>query len=60
MQICCAENNKWVYYAWSDLFVIFIAFAFGMKLHKNSSFPLKIFALNVTKFAGNCGFGHIY
>ena len=24
------------------------------------SFPLKISSVNVTKSAGNCGFGHIY
>ena len=23
-------------------------------------FPLRISSVNVTKFAGNCGFGHIY
>ena len=30
------------------------------QLHKKWSFPLKISSVNVTKFAGNCGFGHIY
>ena len=29
-------------------------------LHKKWSFPLRISSLNVTKSAGNCGFGHIY
>ena len=29
-------------------------------LHKNLSFPLKIFLVNVTKSAVCCGFGHIY
>ena len=29
-------------------------------LHKNRSFPLKISPVNVTRSAGNCGFGHIY
>ena len=29
-------------------------------LHKKWSFPLKISSVNVTKSAGNCGFGHIY
>ena len=29
-------------------------------LHKKWSFPLMISSVNVTKFAGNCGFGHIY
>ena len=28
-------------------------------LHKKRSFPLRIFLVNVTKSAGNCGFGHI-
>ena len=27
---------------------------------KKIKFPLKISSKNVTKFAGNCGFGHIY
>ena len=29
-------------------------------LHKKCSFPLWIYSVNVTKSAGNCGFGHIY
>ena len=29
-------------------------------LHKKWSFPLRIFSLNVTKFALSCGFDHIY
>ena len=29
-------------------------------LHKKISFPLRISSVNVTKSAGNCGFGHIY
>ena len=29
-------------------------------LQKNLSFPLRISSVNVTKTAGNCGFGHIY
>ena len=29
-------------------------------LHKNWSFPLGISSVNVTKLAGNCGFGQIY
>ena len=29
-------------------------------LHKKWSFPLRISAVNVTKSAGNCAFGHIY
>ena len=29
-------------------------------LHKKWNFPLGIFSVNVTKSAGNCGFGHVY
>ena len=29
-------------------------------LHKKRNLPLRISSVNVTKFAGNCGFGHIY
>ena len=29
-------------------------------LHKNRSFPLRISSVNLTKFAEDCGFGHIY
>ena len=29
-------------------------------LHKKWSFPLRVSSVNVTKFAGNCRFGHIY
>ena len=29
-------------------------------LHKKWSLPLRISSVNVTKFAGNCGFEHIY
>ena len=29
-------------------------------LHKKRSFPLRISSVNVTKFVGNCGFGHIF
>ena len=31
-----------------------------LPLHKKWSFPLRISSVNVTKSAGNCGFGHIY
>ena len=31
-----------------------------LPLHKKWSFPLRISFVNVTKFAWNCGFGHIY
>ena len=29
-------------------------------LHKKRSFPLRISSVYVTKFTGNCRFGHIY
>ena len=31
-----------------------------LTLHKKRSFPLRISSVNVTKYAGNFGFGHIY
>ena len=31
-----------------------------ISLYKKWSFPLRIASVNVTKSAGNCGFGHIY
>ena len=31
-----------------------------LPLHKKLSFPLRISSVNVTKFAGNRGFGNIY
>ena len=31
-----------------------------LTLHKKWSLPLRISSVNVTKSAGNCGFGHIY
>ena len=33
---------------------------FSVALHKKGSFPIRISLVNVTKSAGNCGFGHIY
>ena len=29
-------------------------------LHKKLSFPLRIYSVHVNKYAGKCGFGHIY
>ena len=37
-----------------------IFFIIQHALNKKWSFPLKIFSVNVTKSAGNCGFVHIY
>ena len=35
-------------------------YIFHQPLHKKLSFPLRISWVNVTKSAGNCGFGHTY
>ena len=37
----------------------FVSISF-MTLHQKWSFPLRISSVNVTKFATNCGFGHIH
>ena len=29
-------------------------------LHKKLSFPLRTYSVHVNKYAGKCGFGHIY
>ena len=42
------------------LFKDFVLMLMKDILHKKSSFPLRISSVNVTKSAGNCGFGHIY
>ena len=31
-----------------------------VSLHEKLSFPLRISSVNMTKFAGKCGFGQIY
>ena len=31
----------------------------SLTLHRKCSFPLRLSSVNVTKSAGNCGFGHI-
>ena len=36
------------------------AFDFKLLLHKKWNFPLRISSVNVTKSAGNCGFGQIF
>ena len=38
----------------------FVDLIMDLPLHKVSSFPLRISAVNVTKSAVSCGFGHIY
>ena len=35
-------------------------YLFTFTLHKKWSFPWSIASVNVTKYVGNCGFGHIY
>ena len=42
-----------------EIFTAFAAFFF-LALHKKRSYPLTISSVNVTKSAGNCGFGHVY
>ena len=37
-----------------------VAWYISNTLHKKWSFTLSISSTNVTKSAGNCGFGHIY
>ena len=52
--------NKRFYYM---LFLLLLQFHAPIKwltLHKKWSFPLRISSVNVTKFAWNCGFGHVY
>ena len=40
--------------------MLLLSNSFYITLHKKWSFPLRISSVNVTKSAGNCGFGHIY
>ena len=37
-----------------------VSFCIDPTLHKNWSFLLRIYSVNVIKSAGICGFGHIY
>ena len=39
---------------------IFLTYFQEKALHKKRCFPLKISSVNMTKSAGNCGFGQIY
>ena len=48
---------KWIYYLHSN---VLQRLTTQYPLHKKWSSPLKISSVNVTKSAGNCGFGHIY
>ena len=36
------------------------AHCFKSSMHKKRSFTLRIYSVNVTKTAGNCGFGYLY
>ena len=61
---------SWSYFSvkhWLSLFILFSSCSITTSrmsqqhyLHKKWSFPLRIYPVNVTRFAGNCGFGHIY
>ena len=42
-----------------QFFVVFVSYV-SKTLHEKWGFPLRIFSVNVTKSAGNSGFGHIY
>ena len=65
------QNIQYITLHWSSVFIkktlhrYLIAGLLETKFISNSfqtsiTFPLKISSVNVTKFAGNCGFGHIY
>ena len=47
---------QWLSIHWEIL--IMLLFQFSM--HRKWNFPLRIASVNMTKSAGNCGFGHIY
>ena len=47
----------WLY--WCQYYLLRPSF-YPVTLHKKWSFPLRNSSVNVNKFAGNCGFGHIY
>ena len=51
-------NKEGVYFVLKYFFSWFIRKS--VYYTNNWSFPLRISLVNVTKFAGNCGFGHIY
>ena len=51
-------NKEGVYFVLKYFFSWFIRKS--VHYTNNWSFPLRISLVNVTKFAGNCGFGHIY
>ena len=59
----CIKKILSIDYVNIDLFsvIVFMDFARWQNyiLHKKWSFPLRISSVNVTKSAGNCGFGHI-
>ena len=48
------------YILFSKPFKVLKCFFLQQTLHKKWSFPLRISSVNVTKSAGNWGFGHIY
>ena len=55
------------YFFWADSYAEYKILAIEREVNLNDSdytkkwsFPLRISSENVTKSAGNCGFGHIY
>ena len=56
----CKIKWNWVTSIFSKAKKIQKKGALATSLHKKWSFPLRISSVNVTKFAGNCEFGHIY
>ena len=58
-------TNFLVQFSLQDFFVRIVSMKKMIKddkltLYKKSSFPLRIYSVNVTKSAENCGFDHIY
>ena len=59
------QNKYSILTKFSEVFCDFLFLKVGFQalhlpLHKNWRFPLRISSVNMTKSAGNCGFGHIY
>ena len=58
-KIRAERKSEFEQFSRSELSRIYFSKNF-QSVHKNWSFPLRIFPVNVTKSAGNGGFGHIY
>ena len=54
-------SHKKILISWRKIVFYKLGFQSALStLHKKWSFPIKIFSVNVTKSARNCGFSHIY